>query len=88
MEYLNDAGVLTRDLKAKVDELNELQSQISTADTDIQDLKDKIKKVKLKRVAARAALTADIRVTKLRLTAKQRRKKRLQYELARLEVQS
>lgn len=86
MEYLNDAGVLTRDLQAKVDELTGLQSQVSTADADIRELKDKIKQVKLKRVAARAALIADIGVTKSRLLAKQKRKKQLQYELACLEV--
>lgn len=86
MEYLNEAGVLTRDLQTKVDELSGLQSQIATSDTEIRALKDKIKSIKLKRVAARAALIADIGVTKSRLLAKQKRKRQLEYELARLQV--
>jgi chromosome segregation ATPase len=81
MDMINAEGVSTDTIKRKSRRLCDLESRISTANNQIENLKEWIGDIKAKRIAVEAALDQQIHSKQKTLEKRLRRQRQLKREL-------
>jgi len=86
MEFLSHDGVVTGQMKQKIQQIDSIKRKTSDVNHDIEHLKRDIKDIKAKQLAANAALDKELQHRRNVLKRRCRRRRELALKLEKLKV--